>query len=100
MRSHLFNLTAAASLALCFLLGLIRLHNSQIRDGSFGLKYRTNPYFHRGYHSFWIADFEISYFAGIAVTSVVPVGWGVKKLTRRPRESRGFEVVERRNAAD
>jgi hypothetical protein len=100
MGRHLFNLAAAASLVVCCVLAFIRWDNSQTRDGSFGLKYRTNPYFHRGYHSFWIADFEVSYAAGIGATSALPLAWVVARLVRRPREVRGFEVTEHGEAAD
>jgi hypothetical protein len=100
MSRKLFNLAAAASLVVCCLLAWIRFENSQIRDGSFGLKYRTNPYFHRGYHSFWIADLEVSYAAGIGATCALPLTWTVTRRIRRPREVRGFEVAKRSEAAD
>jgi hypothetical protein len=94
MRWWLFNIAAAVSLLACFTLAFMRLDNSFTMDGSFALKSRTNPYFHRGYHSFWVGDVEVSYAAGIGGTGALPLAWVIVKGFHRSRTARGFEITK------
>lgn len=75
MRRWLFTLAAAASAIASVWLAWMQVENYGINDGPFALKYRTNPVFHRGNHSFLLFDFEIDYWTAVFVTAIPPVLW-------------------------
>jgi hypothetical protein len=83
-----FGTAALASLALSVWLLFLQVENYYTSDGSFGLQYRTNALFHRGYHHFWVFDLSVPYWLGVLLAAAPPIWWLADKQYRETRTRR------------